>query len=69
MSQDPGYQIFATVSSFYAPLVVILGLYWRVYRAVRKRIRQRPGRPVAALLPLVCDVTASINGSSHMVSV
>lgn len=32
VSQDISYQIFATCSSFYAPLVVILFLYWRIYK-------------------------------------
>lgn len=41
VSQDLGYQIFATVSSFYFPLLVILVLYWRIYQTARKRIRRR----------------------------
>jgi len=32
VSQDVGYQVFATVASFYAPLVVILILYWRIFK-------------------------------------
>lgn len=43
ISQDVGYQIFATITSFYFPLFVILVLYWRVYQAARKRIRRRIG--------------------------
>ncbi|XP_033219459.1 5-hydroxytryptamine receptor-like isoform X2 [Belonocnema kinseyi] len=45
VSQDIGYQIFATVSSFYLPLFVILILYWRIFQAARKRIRKKPGQP------------------------
>ncbi|KAK3919648.1 5-hydroxytryptamine receptor [Frankliniella fusca] len=41
VSQDIAYQIFATASSFYLPLLVILGLYWRIYQAARRRIRRR----------------------------
>ncbi|XP_038107549.1 5-hydroxytryptamine receptor isoform X2 [Culex quinquefasciatus] len=41
VSQDIGYQIFATASSFYVPLLVILFLYWRIFLAARKRIRRR----------------------------
>ncbi|XP_075237252.1 5-hydroxytryptamine receptor-like [Lycorma delicatula] len=41
VSQDIGYQIFATASSFYLPLMVILFLYWRIFQAARKRIRRR----------------------------
>ncbi|XP_045784539.1 5-hydroxytryptamine receptor [Maniola jurtina] len=43
VSQDVGYQIFATASSFYVPVLVILILYWRIYQTARKRIRRRPG--------------------------
>ncbi|GBM72651.1 5-hydroxytryptamine receptor [Araneus ventricosus] len=70
VSQDVGYQIFATCATFYLPLMVILILYWRIYQVVRKRIRHRPGNAIrpAALLPLVCaeNITdmASLNGSA-----
>ncbi|KAG8191870.1 hypothetical protein JTE90_019805 [Oedothorax gibbosus] len=65
VSQDAGYQIFATCSSFYVPLVAILALYWRIWRVVRKRIRRRTGfiRPVAPPL-LVCET--SLIGSSNL---
>ncbi|XP_057665236.1 5-hydroxytryptamine receptor-like isoform X2 [Diorhabda carinulata] len=41
VSQDIYYQIFATASSFYLPLLVILILYWRIFQTARKRIRRR----------------------------
>lgn len=41
VSQEIGYQIFATSSSFYLPLMVILILYWRIFQTARKRIRRR----------------------------
>lgn len=41
VSQDISYQIFATASSFYLPLMVILILYWRIFQTARKRIRRR----------------------------
>lgn len=41
ISQDIGYQIFATCSTFYVPLLVILVLYWKIYQTARKRIRRR----------------------------
>lgn len=43
VSQDIGYQIFATASSFYVPVLIILILYWRIYQTARKRIRRRRG--------------------------
>lgn len=49
ISQAVGYQIFATVTSFYLPLAVILVLYYRVYQAARKRIRRKIGTNAAAL--------------------
>ncbi|XP_013777810.1 5-hydroxytryptamine receptor 2A-like [Limulus polyphemus] len=44
ISQDVAYQIFATFSSFYVPLVAILVLYWRIYQEARRRIRNKPGK-------------------------
>lgn len=41
ISQDIAYQIFATVSSFYAPLVVILFLYWRIYKVSTKEKKKK----------------------------
>lgn len=32
VSQDVAFQIFATISTYYAPLVVLLLLYWRVFQ-------------------------------------
>ena len=40
-SQDVAYQIFATCSTFYVPLLVILGLYWKIFQTARKRIHKR----------------------------
>ncbi|XP_066588179.1 5-hydroxytryptamine receptor-like isoform X2 [Prorops nasuta] len=48
VSQDIGYQIFATVSSFFLPLFFILILYWRIFQTARKRIRRRVGQPTSA---------------------
>lgn len=41
VSQDLYYQIFATASSFYLPLLGILFLYWRIFQTARKRIRRK----------------------------
>ncbi|XP_071446173.1 5-hydroxytryptamine receptor-like [Hetaerina americana] len=43
VSQDVAYQIFATCSTFYVPLLVILVLYWKIFQTARKRIRRRTG--------------------------
>jgi 5-hydroxytryptamine receptor 1 len=34
VSQNVGYQIFATVATFYGPLVLILVLYWKIYQVL-----------------------------------
>lgn len=41
MSQDVSYQVFATMATFYVPLVVILLLYWRIFLTARNRLRTR----------------------------
>ncbi|XP_013789181.1 5-hydroxytryptamine receptor 2A-like [Limulus polyphemus] len=43
VSQDLSYQVFATCASFYLPLVIVLVLYWKIYKEARKRIRRKPG--------------------------
>ncbi|XP_031640666.1 5-hydroxytryptamine receptor 2A-like [Contarinia nasturtii] len=49
VSQDIGYQIFATCSTFYVPLLIILILYWKIYQTARKRIhRRRPKQTLSA---------------------
>lgn len=50
VSQDIGYQIFATLSSFYVPLIMVLILYSRIFQEARKRIRRRPGAASQAML-------------------
>lgn len=32
VSQDVGYQIFATFATFYGPLIFILVLYWKIFK-------------------------------------
>lgn len=46
LSQDMGYQIFATFSSFFVPLVLILILYWKIFQAARKRIRRKARKKI-----------------------
>ncbi|CAL1277299.1 unnamed protein product [Larinioides sclopetarius] len=58
ISQDPGYQLFATCATFYVPLIVILFLYWRIFRVAQKRIRRRPGTRAESRL-----VTATVMAS------
>lgn len=41
VSQDIAYQFFATMATFYVPLIVILVLYWRIFQTARKRIRRK----------------------------
>nr|CAH7738324.1 unnamed protein product [Callosobruchus chinensis] len=41
VSQDVKYQVFATFSTFYLPLLIIFILYWKIFQTARKRIRKR----------------------------
>ncbi len=41
VSQDVGYQVFATFLTFYIPLLCILFLYWRIFLTARNRLRNR----------------------------
>ncbi|XP_016839857.1 5-hydroxytryptamine receptor isoform X1 [Nasonia vitripennis] len=67
VSQDIYYQIFATVSSFYLPLFVILILYWRIFQTARKRIRKRVGQPVNTQATKPMGGPPKPMGSSHAV--
>ncbi|KAL1138216.1 hypothetical protein AAG570_009907 [Ranatra chinensis] len=51
VSQDVAYQIFATCSTFYVPLLVILVLYWKIFQTARKRIRRRRAQKNPPLQP------------------
>ncbi|RWS30558.1 5-hydroxytryptamine receptor-like protein [Leptotrombidium deliense] len=42
ISQDITFQVLATFAAFYCPLLLILLLYWRIYKVARKRIRSKP---------------------------
>ena len=55
VSQDLSYQIFATMSTFYVPLVIILLLYWRIFMTARTRLRKR--------LAAKANVDLSTNGA------
>ncbi|XP_067129157.1 5-hydroxytryptamine receptor-like [Centruroides vittatus] len=52
VSQDLAYQIFATFSSFFVPLIIILILYWRIYQVARNRIRRNPRNKAMFLIKL-----------------
>ena len=34
-------QVFATLATFYLPLIIILFLYWRIFQTAQKRIRRK----------------------------
>uniref|UniRef100_UPI00358F6775 5-hydroxytryptamine receptor 1A-like n=1 Tax=Myxine glutinosa TaxID=7769 RepID=UPI00358F6775 len=44
VSQDYGYTIYSTFGAFYIPLILMLFLYWRIFKAARFRIRKRAGK-------------------------
>ncbi|XP_064455622.1 5-hydroxytryptamine receptor 2A-like [Ornithodoros turicata] len=61
VSQDVGYQIFATCSTFYVPLILILLLYWRIYQVARRRIRHKPGCKVPVPMAKTPSSTVEIS--------
>ncbi|XP_013791203.2 5-hydroxytryptamine receptor-like [Limulus polyphemus] len=60
VSQDVAYQVFATFSSFYVPLVLILILYFRIFREARKRIRHKPGSTVPKARKIRCKKSSTM---------
>ncbi|XP_012676083.1 5-hydroxytryptamine (serotonin) receptor 1A a [Clupea harengus] len=40
ISQDPGYTIYSTFGAFYIPLILMLVLYGKIFKAARFRIRK-----------------------------
>ncbi|XP_052124304.1 5-hydroxytryptamine receptor-like isoform X1 [Frankliniella occidentalis] len=58
-SQDVGYQIFATCSTFYVPLLVILGLYWNIFQTARRRIHRRHAQRNAVAQGLYVHIAAT----------
>uniref|UniRef100_A0A671SYY5 5-hydroxytryptamine receptor 1A n=1 Tax=Sinocyclocheilus anshuiensis TaxID=1608454 RepID=A0A671SYY5_9TELE len=45
ISQDHGYTIYSTFGAFYIPLILMLVLYGRIFRAARFRIRKTVKKP------------------------
>ncbi len=41
ISQDWGYTVYSTVGAFYLPLLVIIIIYMKIFRAARNRIRRK----------------------------
>lgn len=41
ISQDKGYTVYSTVGAFYLPLIVIIGIYIRIFLVVRARVRRK----------------------------
>ena len=52
VSQELSYQLFATLTTFYVPLVIILLLYWRIFMTARTRLRKRLAAKAKVALPV-----------------
>nr|XP_020639406.1 5-hydroxytryptamine receptor 1A [Pogona vitticeps] len=79
ISKDPGYTIYSTFGAFYIPLLLMLVLYGRIFKAARFRIRktvkkvdkkqpaQQPPLPLAAepSAEPVADTCLSISPASE----
>ncbi|KAK2147925.1 hypothetical protein LSH36_528g01045 [Paralvinella palmiformis] len=48
ISQDWGYTVYSTVGAFYLPLLVIIIIYMKIFRAARNRIRRKRFKAAAA---------------------
>ena len=59
ISQDWGYTVYSTVGAFYLPLLVMMIIYMKIFRAARKRIRKKhfkhPGMDSGAPKPLLSE--------------
>jgi len=61
ISQDPGYTIYSTFGAFYIPLVLMLVLYGRIFKAARFRIRKTVKRTeTAKVSDRSCGVTPAL---------
>ncbi|CAB3402771.1 unnamed protein product [Caenorhabditis bovis] len=56
ISQQISYQVFSTATAFYIPLIAIIGVYWKIMRAAKKRFkRERDRRTVIRPPPDALD--------------
>lgn len=60
VSQDSGYQIYATFGSFYIPLAVMMFVYYKIFRAARKIVEEE--RRAQSHLETSCYLEISKNG-------
>lgn len=44
LSEEPGYVVYSSIGSFYLPLVVMVLVYFKIYKAARKRARRNLSR-------------------------
>lgn len=75
ISQEKAYTIFATVGSFYCPLILMVLLNFKIYRAARSRIRKkhingmhRPIRAYKRPSITAADATTRHNSSGSDIS-
>ena len=59
ISQDWGYTVFSTVGAFYMPLLFMMIIYIKIYRAAKFRIRKKNFKTLgkAAPKPLLCPTS------------
>lgn len=61
ISQDWGYTVFSTVGAFYLPLLFMIIIYIKIWRAAKYRIRKKNFKTLgkAAPKPLLCPTSPS----------
>ncbi|XP_062854273.1 5-hydroxytryptamine (serotonin) receptor 1A a [Trichomycterus rosablanca] len=66
ISQDPAYTVYSTFGAFYLPLIIMLVLYGRIFRAARFRIRKNMGRRGRISARIADDeFSITVNGTEH----
>ncbi len=68
ISQDLGYQVFSTAAAFYGPLLLIVLLYYQIFKAAKKRIRKSRQKRHSATLKLNTVSKQGISTSSTLLS-
>ena len=64
VSQELSYQLFATLTTFYVPLVIILLLYWRIFMTARTRLRKRLAAKAKVALPAAAKKASNAAGDT-----
>lgn len=72
LSQDPIYTIYSTLTAFYAPLLIMVVVYYKIYRAAgeleKRELQRRPSTPGLFTRGTAADRSGSISSDSDSAS-